>query len=269
MHEKEVAEIFHRRNMPVGTCSYSEVSFSQDERFRSVITTVVPYWFKPERPHNISIYAMLPDYHKIVVDILTEVCGELKKLFPDNVFELHADVSPVNEKKAAVLGGLGFIGKNTLLINEKCGSFLFIGDICTDAEIHIKNEVTENKCKGCDLCIKACPGNALSDGFCAEKCVSAITQKKGELTDSEKKILRNSCFVWGCDVCSLVCPHNKYLETSAYAEKYKDRLIYNIDSELLDGLSNREFKRKFNDRAFAWRGISVLRRNLEILECKE
>lgn len=269
MHEKEVEELFLKRNMPVGTCSYSEVAFSADGHFKSVITTVIPYWFRPEKPHNISIYAMLPDYHKVVVEMLNDICSELKKLFPESIFEPHADVSPVNEKRAAVLGGLGFIGKNTLLINEKYGSFLFIGDICTDAEIHIKNEIKENGCGDCELCRKACPGNALENGFCAEKCVSAITQKKGELTDSEKNILRRSRSVWGCDVCSLVCPYNKGLETSEYFEKYKDKLLYNIDCELLDGLTNGEFKRKFNDRTFAWKGISVLRRNLEVLECEE
>lgn len=269
MHEKEVTEIFLKRDLPVGTCPYSDVAFSPDGRFKSVMTTVIPYWFKPEKTHNISIYAMLPDYHKIVVDILNDIIAELKKLFPDNIFEPHADVSPVNEKKAAVLGGLGSIGKNTLLINEKYGSFLFIGDICTDAEIHIENEIKANNCGDCDLCIKACPGNALEHGFCPENCVSALTQKKGDLTESQKQILRRCGSVWGCDICSLVCPRNRGLETSEYAEKYKDQLIYNINSELLEGMSNGEFKRKFSNRAFAWRGISVLRRNLDVLECKE
>ncbi len=270
MHEKEIRDIFIKRDMPVGSCSYSEVTFNKDDSvFKTVLTTAVPYWFKPEKPHNISIYAMLPDYHKVVLEILESICAELKELFPDNIFEPHVDISPINEKKAAFLGGLGFIGKNTLLINEKYGSFLFIGDICTDAEIHIENEIKKNLCEDCRLCIKACPGNALENGFCLEKCVSAITQKNGELSDPEKDILCKTGSVWGCDICSLVCPYNKGLEVSEYAKKYSSQLIWNIDEELLRGLSNGEFKRKFNDRAFAWKGISVLRRNLEILECKE
>ncbi len=270
MYEKEVAEIFRDRNLSVGTCAYSDVAFSDSETpFKSVITTVVPYWFKPEKPHNISIYAMLPDYHKVVVDILSEICLELKKLFPENIFEPHADISPVNEKKAAFLSGLGFIGKNTLLINEKYGSFLFIGDICTDAEIHIENKIKESLCGDCDLCVRCCPGNALDCGFCSERCVSAITQKKGELTDSEKQIILKGKSVWGCDICSVVCPFNRDLEQSEYARKYNDSLLYNIDSEMLEGFSNGEFKRKFSDRAFAWKGISVLRRNLEVLEFDE
>ena len=131
MYEKEIVEIFLSRNLPVGTCGYSDVSFEDKlSPFKSVITTVIPYWFRPEKSHNISMYAMLPDYHKVVVDILEYICVELKRLFPENIFVPHADVSPVNEKKAAVLSGLGFIGKNTLLINEKYGSFVFINWKC-------------------------------------------------------------------------------------------------------------------------------------------
>lgn len=270
MYEKEVIEAFQQRGLKVGSCEYFKVSFSQEPSiFKTVITTVIPYWFEPKQPHNISIYAILPDYHNVVGDILREICRELKTLFPQNIFEPHVDASPVNEKKAAVLGGLGFVGKNTLLINEEYGSFLFIGDICTDAEININNGVSEKLCKGCDLCIKSCPVNALEDGFCKEKCISFLTQKKGTLEEYEKEILKRSDSVWGCDICAKVCPHNKNLKESEYSLKFDDKKIYNIDKDLLEGLSNGEFKRRFNDRAFVWRGVSILRRNLEILECTE
>ena len=270
MYEKEVVEVFRRSGLQVGSCDYSQVAFSQDPTsFKTVLTTVIPYWFEPKQPHNISIYAILPDYHLIVGEILQEICEELKKLFPQNTFEPHVDVSPINEKKAAFLGGLGFIGRNTLLINEEYGSFLFIGDICTDAEINIGNNVSDKSCKGCNLCIKACPGNALENGFCSEKCISYLTQKKGKLEDCEKAILKRSDSVWGCDICAAVCPYNRNLKESEYSIKYEDIKISNINRNLLEGLSNGEFKRKFNDRAFAWRGISVLRRNLDVLECSE
>ena len=270
MHEKEITDIFGHYGMPVGTCKFSDVAFRNDENsFKTVITTVLPYWFKTEGERNISLYAMLPDYHSILGDILKKISVELETLFPENKFECHVDVSPVNEKKAAELSGLGFIGKNTLLINEQYGSFVFIGDICTDADININNSRVNFGCGDCDICVRACPGNALVEGFDSFRCVSAITQKKGELTESETSILRKSGSVWGCDICSLVCPYNKKLETSLYYETYKDRLIKYIDKDLIDGLSNGEFRRKFNDRAFVWRGVSVLRRNLDMLECNE
>lgn len=269
MYEKEVTEIFHEYGLQVGSCKYSDVAFSKDTSdYKTVLTTIVPYWFEPKQAHNISIYSILPDYHIVVGEMLKSICEKLKAVFPDNIFEPHVDVSPVNEKKAAVLGGLGFIGKNTLLINEKYGSFLFIGDICTDAEINLNSSISKNSCKGCDLCREACPGKALDEGFCSEKCISFLTQKKGILTEEEKNILQRSDSVWGCDICALACPHNRNLQISEYALKYEDKMIYNIDKELLDSLSNGKFKRKFSDRAFVWRGISVLRRNLEILNAR-
>ena len=269
MYEKEVTDFFRGYGLQVGSCSYSEVAFSKDSSdFKTVLTTVFPYWFEPKQSHNISIYSILPDYHIVVGELLDNICKKLKAVFPDNVFEPHVDVSPINEKKAAVLGGLGFIGKNTLLINEKYGSFLFIGDICTDAEIELNSSISNKSCKGCSLCSESCPGKALDDGFCSEKCISFLTQKKGELSEDEKNILIKSDSVWGCDICSLVCPHNKNLPMSEYALKYEDKMIYNINEDLLEGLSNGEFKRKFHDRAFVWRGVSVLRRNLEILKTK-
>lgn len=266
MFEREITDIFAKYGLPVGSCSFAEVSFlKEDTRFKRVLTVAFPYWFELSAPHNISMYAMLPDYHKVLGKILEDVVSDLKKIFPENLFASHVDVSPVNEKKAAVLSGLGFIGKNTLLINEKYGSFLFLGDICTDAEIFIENEIVANGCGDCSRCIKACPGHALGESFCSDNCVSAITQKKGELSEHEKILIGKSGYVWGCDICSLVCPYNKKLEKSHFAEKYEQYLLYNITEEFFLGFSNREFKRKYANRAFSWKGLSVLRRNFEVL----
>ncbi|MBQ6809223.1 MAG: epoxyqueuosine reductase [Clostridia bacterium] len=267
MLEKEVIEIFYKRGLPVGTCDFEDVSFSYEKtEFKKVFVTLIPYWFKPEMPHNISIYAMLPDYHVVVGELLSEIVSELKRLFPENKFEPHVDVSPINEKKAAVLAGLGFIGKNTLLINKEFGSFLFIGDICTDAEIDLNGKIIPNGCGDCLKCKISCPGKALDSGFDCEKCISAITQKKGELTAEQRDLLRRTKSVWGCDICSIVCPYNQNLKSSVYAEKYKENLLYNLTEDMISGLSNGEFKKRFKERAFAWKGVSVLRRNLEAVK---
>ena len=110
-----------------------------------------------------------------------------------------------------------------------------------------------------------CPGKALTEeGFNESLCASYLTQKKGDLTQSEKNIIKNSSSAWGCDICQNVCPMNADIQKSPLTEFTED-LILCIKNEYI---SNREFKRKYADRAFSWRGKSVIDRNLAILDGK-
>jgi len=107
-------------------------------------------------------------------------------------------------------------------------------------------------------CIKACPLGAIGEeSFDSGLCLSYISQKKGELTELEIDALSGSGMIWGCDICQEVCPCNKELpETNI--EDFKNDLITRLT---IDNISNREFKEKFGDRAFAWRGKNVILRN--------
>ena len=115
------------------------------------------------------------------------------------------------------------------------------------------------------MCIKLCPGGALTEnGFDERKCVSYITQKKGELSEEEMNAIRNSGSVWGCDICQRVCPENKNKELTGI-NKFRENLILCIKNEKI---SNREFKKKYAERAFSWRGKGVIDRNLSIINEK-
>ena len=128
--------------------------------------------------------------------------------------------------------------------------------------IHIGNKDVRG-CLGCRKCIKACPTGALGEcGTDGYKCLSYITQKKGELTQQEQELMRKCGTVWGCDICQDVCPHNADAEQTDIDEFREDL----IDTLKLDSnISNKEFRRIYGKRAFAWRGKAVLVRNLEIL----
>ena len=115
------------------------------------------------------------------------------------------------------------------------------------------------------MCIKSCPSGALGDDFDCENCLSAITQKKGELTEWEESLIRKNKIVFGCDICQKVCPHNKDVATTPIDEFSKNR-IFSISLEDIQNLTNREFNQKYGNRAFAWRGKAVLERNLKIIE---
>ncbi len=210
---------------------------------------------------NLSLYARAEDYHAIVNGLLSKICAFINSLSPSAAKGAYCDTGPHIDRQLAYLAGLGFYGKNRMLINDDFGSWFFIGWIeCTlplaaDAPL-------QKHCFSCGRCVAACPGNALADGFCAEKCASHISQKKGTLTAEEEAILKKNPSVFGCDICQRVCPHNRG-KAGAMAEFTKN-LKRSISARELEPLSNREFMRKYKNRAFSWRGKNVLLRNLKL-----
>ena len=121
-------------------------------------------------------------------------------------------------------------------------------------------------CTHCGACHAACPSGALGkDGFQKERCLSHISQKKGDLSEEERALLRENGCLWGCDACQEACPYNRAPRETEIPE-FRKALIQSIPREMLEGLSNRAFERLYGTRAFAWRGPGVLRRNLDILD---
>ena len=230
------------------------------EDSKSIIVCAFSY-YNGGRKGNISRYAQGADYHLVVRKKMEPICEYLKK----NGFsaESFADTGTLNERILANLSGIAFFGKNQMAINDELGSYFFIGYIITDCEIPADIPNTQ-KCNDCGRCIKACPLGALLDNdFCQEKCLSYITQKKGELSFEEKEAIKKTKTVWGCDICQEVCPHNQEIKKTSIPE-FRENLI--IDLEIDETLSNKEFKKLYGNRAFSWRGKQVLLRNLKIMK---
>ena len=201
------------------------------------------------------MYARGRDYHLVIREKLDKI-----NEFLGQEGEILADIGTQDDRKAAFLSGLGFYGKNGLLINPRLGTYFFIGQLEIHAEITPDSPLDES-CMNCGACEKSCPGGALREYFNISNCASEISQKKGDLTEAEIEILKKSGLIWGCDICQSVCPHNKGLETTAMAEFITDRITYFKDFNL----SNREFLRKYKEYAFSWRGLSPIKRNAELL----
>jgi epoxyqueuosine reductase QueG len=226
---------------------------------KSIIVCAFSY-YNGERKGNISRYAQGADYHFVAREKMNPICEYLK----ENGFsaESFADTGALNERVLANLSGIAFLGKNQMAINKELGSYFFIGYIVTDCELEADLPETSN-CADCGNCIKACPLGALSEsGFCEEKCLSYLTQKKGELSFEEKEAIKKTKTIWGCDICQEVCPHNKGIAITSIPE-FRENLI--IDLEIDESLSNKEFKRLYGNRAFSWRGKQVIERNLKIV----
>ena len=239
-----------------------EKAISDLPNIKGLLCYAFPY-FAGESEGNISLYARGKDYHKVVGKKLAEYCEELKKEFPQNSFLPYVDVSPFPEVTSAALAGLGKKGKHGLLITPDFGSYIFIGVIATDLQLDGGNEIPT--CNGCNACIKACPNKALTEsGFDKCRCLSEITQKKGELSPEEKALMVENNAFWGCDRCQRACPENRKVALTPIDE-FKTDLICSLSSQDLQE-SNKQLQKKYSDRAFIWRGAAILKRNAEILE---
>lgn len=232
----------------------------------TVIVLFVPYMteekLKLSKKSNLSSHACSIDYHRIVKDLMNEMVVDLKNIYPENSYYTQCDNGPYNERFFAIKSGLGKKSINSTIINDIYGSYGFIGIIITDAVI--KEYTTQEKhCNRCNKCIKKCPSKAISsESADFNRCISYLTQKK-KLSETEEELLKLQTKIFGCDICQEVCPENKNKKYSNIEDFNRD-LLYNIELEDIEYLSNREFKRKFSDRNFSWKGKSIVVRNITI-----
>ena len=234
---------------------------------KSAIVCLFPYYVEHKDPSNLSRYTWAKDYHLVINEYLKKLIEKLQIMNTDAQFSIHCDTSPLADRYMAYLAGLGFYGKNNCFISPKWGSYVVIGTILTTLELEPDTPLTQS-CMGCNRCITACLGQCLGhDEFKFDTCKSYLTQKKGELTSEEKHIIAKTPLVFGCDVCQEVCPHNKDIPTTPIPEFQSVEPYIDIDE--LDSLTNKEFKAKYGQRAFSWRGKKILIRNQEIIESKK
>lgn len=234
------------------------------ERFepKSVIIYLLPYYAGDS--DNISVYSSSLDYHLIIREINDGLCDLMKERFPNAAVKGYGDHSPIDERAAALIGGLGIAGKNGLIINEKYGSFVFIGDLICDVDPELlgcDDPCEVKSCSGCGKCLAACPTGILRGE--GDDCLSAITQKKGVLTEEECSLMRKHNTAWGCDLCQISCPHNKNPKKTPI-DFFHSQRIPNLTKEILNSMTEDEFSR----RAFAWKKRATIERNLDILEKK-
>ncbi len=250
-----------------GVCDFSAVEqrlidcrarLRLPQNAQSVITAAFPYLLDEKKYSglNVSRYAAVADYHTVIEARLGAACERLKEAFPGESFVCFADNSPLPEVLCAVKSGIGVRGDNGLFFSRRFGSFVFLGTIVTNLKLEAA-EAAGSGCLHCGKCRSACPGGAIGEGgIDPSKCLSAISQKKGELTEAEKELLRRNSTAWGCDICQTVCPLNKGVELTGITE-----FIESCVPEVLPGC-------EIDGRAYAWRGRKVIERNLSVLKEK-
>lgn len=212
------------------------------EGLKSIIIFLFPYSFKKEKALNLKKYKIAQysfggDYHKKIKEKLKIIAKEL-----GGKSKIVCDTSPFLEKPFGFKGGLGFIGKNTLLINNIYGSAFNLGFILTNAEIPEKILNFNGSCGSCKKCIGVCPTGAIERPYFVNplKCISYLTMEAKKIPDEPRE---RWGYIYGCDLCQAVCPYNENLKEIVKDENFslerisKERLEENkkiVEKEKID-----------------------------------
>jgi len=215
---------------------------------------------------KISRYAWGKDYHIIIWEKLDKFVEEIKKIDPLFEAKTYVDTGPVMDKVWAVRSGLGWMGKNTNIINREKGSWFFIATVICNYKFDYSLPV-QDMCGSCSACIDACPTGALVDGYMLDsnKCISYQTiENKSGIPESLKG--KFAGWIYGCDICQEVCPWNK-----KFAVLTHESLFYplNGNKEILitDAvkMEQEEFSVRFKDSPVKRTKLKGIKRNAEFL----
>jgi epoxyqueuosine reductase len=190
---------------------------------RTIIALAASYYVSNAEPPRagqgkVARYAWGRDYHKVLGKRLEALVRYISALAPNAVSKTYLDTGPLLERAVAQRAGLGFIGKNTMLITRGLGSWVFLASVVTDLKLPV-DSADARHCGSCTLCIDACPTQAITEPFRldARRCISYMTiEAKEAIPENLKPKLGNWAF--GCDVCQEVCPHNARVAATTIAE---------------------------------------------------
>jgi len=235
------------------------------EGVRSILSVGLSYQPAPEHTpllerHPVSCYAWGEDYHLVLGRKLEELTQTLQELSPGTRAKWYVDTGPVLEKTFAARAGLGWIGKNTLLLNNKFGSFLFLGEILTDAELAY-DDPAEDLCRTCTACMDACPVGALEQErvLNANKCISYLTlEHRSQLP--EGTTLHG--YLAGCDLCQTACPYNTNAPSGREASFLPRPEILGLTLEKASAMTEEGFRALTQESALERVRYPMWRRNL-------
>lgn len=220
---------------------------------KSIIVCAVSYnnlaWrAQNDSKYKIASYALAKDYHITIREMLNELLLILKSHNPAINGRVFVDTAPILEKAWAVEAGLGWIGKNSLLITPEYGSFVNLGEIVLDVEIDEYNEpYSQSHCGECTICMDHCPNGAIVEPKIvdARRCISRLTVEKN-IGDCDSNYSTHD-WLFGCDECQSSCPFNQRAKKYTNSKFTPVLELSELTTEYLSSLSEDEFNNKFKD----------------------
>ncbi len=213
----------------------------------------------------ISRYALGRDYHKVMRKRLQKLADKIQAQVGEFGYRAFVDSAPVLEKALAQKAGLGWIGKHTNLINQKAGSWFFLGELYTDLPLPLSTVKSENHCGSCQACIDICPTQAIVAPYQldARRCISYLTiEYKGVIAEEFHAAMGNR--IYGCDDCQLCCPWNRFAVPSVEADFAARHPLDAPDLLELFSWDETEFLRRTEGSAMRRIGFEQWQRNLVI-----
>lgn len=218
---------------------------------------------------KISKYAYGEDYHVVIKDKLYQLVADIQKQTGTFGYRVFVDSAPVLERAWAAKSGLGWVGKNAMLINKTSGSYFFLAQIICDLQTEADGPIRDY-CGNCTACIDACPTEAILPGktIDSNRCISYLTiELRDEIPNEFADKMDN--WVFGCDVCQDVCPWNRFSKPHNESKFNANKELESMDSKAWAELNEDGFKRIFKNSAVKRTKFKGLQRNIKFLKSKD
>jgi len=237
---------------------------------RSVISLLYNYYpeehLDKEDNYKVAKYAYGKDYHKLIRKKLKKMIGLIREQAGEVTARGFVDSAPVMEREWARRSGLGWIGKNTLLLNRQNGSFFFLAEIITDLELDYDQPVGEF-CGTCSKCMEACPTAAITapNLLDASKCISYFTIELKDEIDYKTPAHFHD-WIFGCDICQDVCPWNRFSKPHHEPSFLVKMALKQMEKTDWEELDKNTFEDIFQGSALKRAGWEGIRRNIEYVK---
>ncbi|SEC36626.1 tRNA epoxyqueuosine(34) reductase QueG [Pseudomonas anguilliseptica] len=219
---------------------------------------------QPEKAY-VSRYALGRDYHKLIRKRLQQLAERIQQQIGPLGFRAFVDSAPVLEKAIAEQAGLGWIGKNTLVLNRKAGSYFFLGELFVDLPLPVDPPHASGHCGRCTACMDICPTAAFVGPYVldARRCISYLTiELKGSIPEELRAPIGNRVF--GCDDCQMVCPWNRFAKPTEQSDFQPRHSLDNAELAELFGWSEEEFLSRTEGSPLRRAGYERWLRNLAV-----